>query len=159
MRSTKRGKVKRCFVITPIGAHGSSTRRSADGLLNTVIRPVLRNFTVWASHEIPSPGSIQMQIIEHIITDELVIADLTDLNPNVMYELGIRHTACLPVILLAQRGTNLPFDIAGERTIFYSNEIADVKEFKVQLKAAVKKALEESAPDNPVSRVSGKHHR
>jgi len=94
-----------------------------------------------------------MQVIKHILEDDLVIADLTRCNPNVMYELGVRHTAGGPVVLLAQEGENLPFDIVGERTIFYSYDMAGAAELKPQLKEAVKKALEDSTPDNPVSRV------
>ena len=45
-----------------------------------------------------------------ILNADLVVADFTDLNPNALYELGIRHSTLKPVIHIAKAGTALPFD-------------------------------------------------
>ena len=58
------------------------------------------------------------RVISDIIHAELVVADLTDLNPNAFYELGIRHSNEKPTIHIARRGTPLPFDNLAHRTIF-----------------------------------------
>lgn len=71
------------------------------------------------SDRINVPGSITGQIIQNLLVADLVIADISGLNPNVMYELGIRHATRLPVILLASRGETIPFDIANVRVIIY----------------------------------------
>lgn len=147
---------KHCFVVTPLGTDASPTRRRAEGILNAVITPLLNamDFEVHVSHTIASTGSISKQIIEHLIRDELVIANLTELNPNVMYELAVRHCTGLPTIVIAEHGTNLPFDIKDERTIFYENDMAGVNELTNKLKKTLELALTDSEIDNPVYRVT-----
>jgi len=111
-----------CFVIGPIGSEDSDTRKHADMLLYSVLKHVLEasefGYKVKRADEETDPGMIGDRIISDILNAELVIADLTDLNPNVFYELGIRHAAEKPTIHVANAGTKLPFDNIGHRTIF-----------------------------------------
>jgi hypothetical protein len=58
-------------------------------------------------------------ILEELERAEVIIADLTGLNPNVLYELGIAHARSDAVVLLCQRGQTLPFDLASIRCLFY----------------------------------------
>jgi hypothetical protein len=62
---------------------------------------------------------ILTDIRDEIEKAEFIIADVTDLNPNVMYELGLAHAETESVVILCRKGQTLPFDIAGMRCIFY----------------------------------------
>jgi hypothetical protein len=148
-------KNKTCFIITPLGSDNSETRRKADGLISAVVRPVLieLGFKAVAPHEIDLSGSITNHIITHLLEDELVIANLTELNPNVMYELAVRHAKRLPVVCLIQNGTTLPFDIAADRALFYDNDMAGVENLKPRLIKAINSVLEENEIDNPIYRA------
>ena len=59
------------------------------------------------------------KIIGALFDSEIVVSDLTNLNPNVLYETALRHMAERPIILIANDGTDLPFDTSGQATIFY----------------------------------------
>jgi ribosomal protein L7/L12 len=97
-------------------------RKHSDLLLNAVIKQVLQktefDYIVKRADEDADPGMIGDRVISDIINAELVVADLTDLNPNAFYELGIRHSTEKPAIHVARAGTALPFDNVAHRTIF-----------------------------------------
>jgi len=118
-----------CFVISPIGQADSEIRRQADRVLNFLIRRTLEpmGYQVTRADEISEPGTINLQVMKRIVDSQVVVADLTGTNPNVMYELAIRHAIKKPVILMIKHGEKIPFDIASERTIFY--ELNDVEFF------------------------------
>lgn len=144
---------KKCFIITPIGGDGSEIRRKADGVINSVIKPVLKEmgFTdIKAAHEITSPGSINKQVINRIVEDDLVIANLTGLNPNVMYELAVRHATMKPIVHICEDNTKLPFDIVDQRSIFYSDDMYGTEELKRKLKTMVNSSLDVENKDNPI---------
>lgn len=110
---------KRCFVISPIGEAGSPTRARSDKVLSQIIRPAVEEcgYAVFRADELDQPGLITSQVVRHILQDELVVADLTERNPNVFYELGIRHLSGKPLVQLIAKGESIPFDVAGMRTI------------------------------------------
>lgn len=147
-------KLKECFIITPIGELNSEIYNKANGLINSVIKPVLLEFgfDAVAAHHINASGSINNQIIKKILESELVIANLTGLNPNVMYELAIRHSARLPVVIMAEKGVTprLPFDITDQRTIFYDDTLSGSEAAKPTLKKFIEVALQDKSPDNPI---------
>src|ERR1051325_2567043 len=115
-------EVPLCFVVGPIGKDGSLERKHSDLLLNAIVKHVLQDkefgFIVKRADEDADPGMIGDRVVSDILHAELVVADLTDLNPNAFYELGIRHSTLKPTIHIAKAGTALPFDTVTHRTIF-----------------------------------------
>ncbi len=148
-------KLKKCFIITPIGSENSEIRRQIDGVIDACIKPALADFKVFVSHRICTTGSINNQIINHIYEDDLVIANLTSLNPNVMYELAIRHAIRKPIIVIKNKndGQQLPFDIKDDRTIFYTDDIRGAIELKEELRKYIKEIDYKKQTDNPISRA------
>lgn len=151
-------KDKTCFIITPIGDDQSDIRRAADGVIDAVIIPSLiemgfKDENIDVAHRMSNPGSINKQVITSVLDCDLAVANLTNLNPNVMYELAIRHAVRKPVIQICQKGTRLPFDITEERTIFYTNDMAGVIELNTTFKGMVTQAIDDEEPDNPIYRV------
>lgn len=108
-----------CFVIAPIGDEGSETRTRSDQVLNHIIAPAAEEcgYTAMRADQISEPGIITSQVIQHLVEDPLVIADLTGWNPNVFYELAVRHAVRKPVVQIIQASERIPFDVAGTRTI------------------------------------------
>ena len=84
----------------------------------TLIRTVLTNLG-FEVRRAESPSDIMRDLVLDLDRADLVVADLTSLNPNVMYELGIRHGFSKKTIILTQDRDELPFDIAGTYTVEY----------------------------------------
>ena len=77
---------------------------------------------------------ITNQVIQCIIEDPLVIADLTGHNPNVFYELALRHVTRKPLILIIQSGELIPFDVSGARAIYVNYpDLDSVQEAKEEV--------------------------
>jgi hypothetical protein len=113
-------KDKHCLVIGPIGGISSATRERSDRLLKTVICPTLaaHGYSAQRADQFTtSHGDINAEIFRHLTEDELVIADLSEHNPNVYYELAIRHAVRKPFIHIIQANDKLPFDVQSMRTI------------------------------------------
>lgn len=144
-----------CFIITPIGDEGSVIRKKTDGLIDNVLDPICNELGMRAvpAHNIDKIGSITNQVVQHVLESKMVIANLTGLNPNVMYELAIRHASKMPVVCIAENGTKLPFDITTERTIFYSDDMYGATRLRAELKDKLKVAMSNGDVDNPIYRA------
>jgi hypothetical protein len=152
---------KRCFVISPIGAQGSAERKHADMTLNAIIRPALAEsgteFSVTRADESSEIGMITDHLISEILESDLLVADLSFLNPNVFYELGIAHAIEKPVIHIAHRDTKLPFDNVGYRAVLFDpTDWQSQVESKKQIAEAARIAVANSSVvSNPISHARG----
>jgi hypothetical protein len=86
-------KERECLVLSPIGQENSKEREIADQVYELILKPVVEQngYTIGRADKIYELGQIPTQIVQRIYLSELVIADLTGYNPNVFYELAIRH--------------------------------------------------------------------
>lgn len=146
---------KTCFVIAPIGDPDSPTRKRSDQVLRHVIEPAVAScgYKALRADKISEPGMITAQVIQHTVNDPLMIADLTERNPNVFYELAIRHASRKPLVQLIKKGEEIPFDVAGARTIHLDHRDLDsVEEAKVEIVSQIQ-ALEKDASEmeTPIS--------
>jgi hypothetical protein len=109
-----------CFVIAPIGEKGSDTRKRSDKVLAHVFEAALgEKYAITRADKISEPGIITSQILRALQDSDLVLADLTEHNPNVFYELAVRHAVEKPVIHVTDPRWKIPFDVAGLRTITF----------------------------------------
>jgi hypothetical protein len=77
-----KGKKKKCFVISPIGKEGSEERKWVDEVLKLIIEPAAEDYEIIRSDKISKPGMITTQIIQLLAEADLVVADLSGLNPE-----------------------------------------------------------------------------
>lgn len=148
--------MKTCFFIAPIGDDGSEIRHRSDLLLEYLLKPALhKRYDIVRADSIAEPGAITTQIIKIIADADWAVADLTGLNPNVVYELGIRHSLNKPAIQIMDQGQRLPFDLAGERTIFFKHD--DIRSFerakRLLIEATQMIEEEDFINSSPVSRA------
>ncbi len=131
----------KAFVIGPIGdkdADDGSPARLAyeEGIqvFEEVIAPACIAFGLEAvrADMISQTGEIPEQIFRQLRDCPVVIADLTGANPNVMYELGLRHTTGRVTIQLGEKG-RLPFDVAAIRTIMFKRTEAGIVQARKDL--------------------------
>lgn len=96
-----------------------------DVLYHDVIKKVCKdnNLSAVRADDIYTTNMIITDIISKINKSRIIIADITPENRNVHYEVGYAHAIGKPTILLAEKGTKLPFDLSPFRVIFYENSI------------------------------------
>lgn len=146
---------KHCFVIAPIGESDSDTRKRSDQVLKHIIRPAVEacGYAAERSDEIDKPGIITSQVIQRVVNDSLVVADLTERNPNVFYELAIRHAIRKPLVQLIKKGERIPFDVAGTRTVQVDHQDLDsVETAKSEIMQQIKSLEKDSSTlETPIS--------
>lgn len=139
----------RCFVVGPIGdphaAQGSPEQEAYEhhlGIFEQVIAPACEKYGIAAlrADGIAHAGDINEQICRHVVESDLVVADVSGGNPNVMYELGLRHITGKPTIHIGEAG-QLPFDIASIRTIRYQRRRSHLAAARREIESALEAGL------------------
>lgn len=140
---------RRCFVIGPIGdrdaeigSEGRQVFEDAVQVLETIIAPACTAVGLEAvrSDQVSKAGEIPERVCRSIRDDDVVIADLSGGNPNVMYELGLRHTLNKLTLQIGERG-KLPFDVSAIFTIQFKRTDGGLIEARNRLESALRTGL------------------
>jgi len=84
--------MKQIAFICPLGKEGEDTRKRSDKIMKHIIKPIATELGYYVQRADKMFGNIIMEdIITMLHKADVVIADLTDMNPNVFYELGLRQ--------------------------------------------------------------------
>lgn len=151
----------KAFVVGPIGdkdAEDGSPPRLAfeEGIqvFEDVISPACTAFGLEAirADMISRSGEIPEQIFRQLRDCPVVIADLTGANPNVMYELGLRHTTGRVTIQIGEKG-RLPFDVAAIRTIMFKRTEAGLVQARKDLSKALAADLDSGGDPVTATRI------
>lgn len=127
--------MKKCFFVSPIGDDGSDIRNRSDQLFKHLIEPICKKYKLGSVRldHINNSGSITEELIKNLKQSDLVIADLTDHNPNVFFEIGYRTALDLPIIHLIHKDYNIPFDVTTIKTYKYDLSLDNTEDLKYQL--------------------------
>ena len=140
---------KQCFVIMPFSTKGGRRTGYWDNFFSDFIKPAVEKLGYTCSRSSAVPGNIIKVIVNELVNSDVVLAVLTDYNPNVWYELGTRHSLKRGTIMMLENGQDIPFDLIHYGVIFYDDEIAGVRKFQEDLRKAIEK-IESDGPDSPV---------
>lgn len=134
---------KTCFVIMPIGEQAyngnnissAELKRRYDDLIKEAVLKARPDLDVKRADEVALPGTITSDIITRLMHSDYVVADVSYPNPNVFYELGMRHSCRVGTIIIKDRAApNTPFDISQLRHIEYDNTATGLKALAETLK-------------------------
>ncbi|WP_353063816.1 TRAFs-binding domain-containing protein [Tunturibacter psychrotolerans] len=155
-------QVKTCYVAIPFGRKTSLSSQimtDFDQIYAEVLRPAALDagYEVIRANELSGVGMIHKAVLERIIASEVFLADVTTADPNVMYELGLRHALRSGTTLLVmESGSQLPFDITYARALIYRTDDAGrvtgyhAEQFRRDLSSAIRQGIGRRGSDSPI---------
>jgi hypothetical protein len=151
-----------CFVIMPFGKKPDQAGRIIDfnAIYDEIIAPAIREvgFEALRADEEAHGGVIHSAMFERLVLSEYAIADLTIFNPNVYYELGVRHAVRPQSTVPISASDRLPFDVANLSTVMYALDDKggprDAAAARKALVARLTQAKNSDSPDSPLFRYA-----
>lgn len=140
-----------CYVAMPLGIKpdpGSGATIDFDRIFTTLIRPAVEEAGLPCIRaddlHLPASSIIQAEIFRAISGSVVMIGDLTTLNPNVLYEVGIRHGLVpMGTVLMRSWSTPLPFNLSMVMTVGYPLEHGSIPESHLsETRAALTRAVQ-----------------
>lgn len=149
-----------CFVVMPISDMTGYEPGHFGRVYEHIFKPAIiaAGFQPVRADDTVKTDYIVAGIIQRVVESSLVLCDISGRNPNVLYELGIRHAFNLPVVLCKDKSTDRIFDIQGLRTADYDESLrvdAVTKDID-RLRAAIEATASPDARDyNSVVQLAG----
>lgn len=146
---------KDCFIIMPITDADGYPKGHFGHVYENIIKPSceMSGYKAVRADEVKETNLIHLDILKKLIEAPLAICDLSNRNPNVLFELGIRQAFDKPVVLIQEEGTPKIFDITPLRYLEYSKEMKyhDVLSMQTKLKDAIEAT---AAAENDATNVN-----
>lgn len=159
MADSRLGELERtCFVIMPFGVKDAMGEQvDFDQIYRDVFDPAIKE--VMTPENVPLEtrrtdqdffsGSINQEMFEYIVYSRLAFADISGLNPNVLYEIGVRHgVQAAGTVLFRQTGHPIPFDITTIKVFEYDREQPD--DARALIARVVSETMAHNRLDSPV---------
>lgn len=150
---------KTCFVIMPFGEKKDIDGQPVnfDVIYKDFIKDAVEglNLKCIRCDEIAEAGWIHSKMFEYIFSADVAVVDITSLNPNVFYELGIRHALKKSVtVLIRKAGTPTPFNIQGFQMLEYKpDDSQNLESGKQKIREFIKNGIAGQVLDSPIYEV------
>lgn len=133
-----------CFVVMAIGdqtyngetVSAASLKDTYGNVIKEALAQARPGLEIVRSDEVSAPGTITTDILTRLMHSTFVVVDITYPNPNVFYEVGVRH-ACKPGTILirdAETKVKAPFDVSHQRYFEYHKTPAGIKALAADLR-------------------------
>ncbi|HEY6615152.1 MAG TPA: hypothetical protein VIZ32_11555, partial [Vicinamibacterales bacterium] len=122
-RMAEESAVVRCFLVMPFSLEWSNDVHKA---LAAACKAM--SVTPVRGDDLFTPTDILVDIWQSINAADIVVADITGRNPNVLYELGVAHTLAKPVLIISRHAADIPIDLSTRRIILYGQSEDDWRE-------------------------------
>ena len=118
----------------PFSKTDTCTEDEWTEIYEDIFKPAIEDCGYSCERARPATGSLIKTIIGKLKHSAIVLADITDRNPNVLYELGVRHALSKGTIMVSQKADDIPSDLKGYWAIIYGTYPRQVEEFKAEIK-------------------------
>lgn len=118
-------QAKSCFIIMPISDSDDYETGHFKRVYEHIIKPACKasGYEAVRADDVAQSNYIIIDILRKILDSDLVICDISNQNPNVLYELGIRQAFNLPTVIIKDLKTQNIFDIQGLRYTEYNHTL------------------------------------
>lgn len=104
---------KVCYFLTAIGEDGCEIKERANTVVKYLLKPVCDklNFELLRLDMLENTDIISEEMFEKLRNSDIVLADITEHQVNLFYQMAFRSALGLPIVHIREKGESLPFDI------------------------------------------------